>query len=168
MIEENIPYHLVLNPDIYFETGVIEELFEYMENNKNVGNVMPKVLYPDGKLQHLCKLLPTPKIWLGRFIATYTPFLPYFERENNKFEMKFADFNEIFEVPYLSGCFMFLRTETLKNQVYLMKIFFYIQKILICQEEYLKLLKIYIIQKFLFITNIIEKPIEVKRFCLCR
>lgn len=27
-IEEDIPYHLVLNPDIYFEKGVIEGLFE--------------------------------------------------------------------------------------------------------------------------------------------
>lgn len=114
-LEENIPYHLVLNPDIYFEEGVLEELFAYMQNNMDIGNIMPKVLYPDGKLQPLCKLLPTPKIWLGRFIATYTPFLPYFERENNKFEMKFANFDEIFEVPYLSGCFMFLRTETLKK-----------------------------------------------------
>jgi len=26
-IEKNIPYHLVLNPDVYFEKGVLEELY---------------------------------------------------------------------------------------------------------------------------------------------
>lgn len=113
-IEEDIPYHLVLNPDIYFEEGVIEELFEYMNKNSDIGNIMPKVLYPDDKFQPLCKLLPTPTIWLGRFIATHI-YLPFFDKLNNQFEMKFANFDEIMEVPYLSGCFMFLRTEALKK-----------------------------------------------------
>ena len=46
-------YHIVLNPDIYYEEGVIEGLYEYMEKNSDVGNVMPKVLYPDNKIQFL-------------------------------------------------------------------------------------------------------------------
>jgi GT2 family glycosyltransferase len=41
-IEENVPYHLVLNPDVYFEKGVLEELYKFMESNKDVGLVMPK------------------------------------------------------------------------------------------------------------------------------
>ena len=59
-IEDNVPYHLVLNPDVYFEKGVLEKLYEYMENHPDVGNVMPKVVCPDGSIQYLCKLLPTP------------------------------------------------------------------------------------------------------------
>ena len=73
-IEENIPYHLVLNPDIYFERGVLEELYNFMENNLDVGLVMPKVLYPDGKLQYLCKLLPTPFDLFGRRFLNFPPF----------------------------------------------------------------------------------------------
>lgn len=65
-IEENISYHLVLNPDVYFEEGVLEELYNFMEENQDVGLVMPKVLYSDGRLQHLCKLLPTPFDLFGR------------------------------------------------------------------------------------------------------
>lgn len=30
-IEEGIPYHLVLNPDVYFDEGVLEELYSFME-----------------------------------------------------------------------------------------------------------------------------------------
>jgi hypothetical protein len=36
-IEENAQYHLVLNPNIYFQYGVLEELYNYMEQNKDVG-----------------------------------------------------------------------------------------------------------------------------------
>ncbi|KKQ78832.1 MAG: hypothetical protein UT02_C0055G0010 [Parcubacteria group bacterium GW2011_GWC2_38_7] len=30
---ENSKYHLVLNPDIYFNAGTIEKLYDFMENN---------------------------------------------------------------------------------------------------------------------------------------
>lgn len=43
-IDENVPYHIVLNPDIYFDGNVLSALYQYMEDNKGVGNVMPKVL----------------------------------------------------------------------------------------------------------------------------
>lgn len=58
-------YHLVLNPDIEFSKGVLESLFSYMEKT-DVGNIMPKVTYPDGEIQYLCKLLPSPKDWIIR------------------------------------------------------------------------------------------------------
>lgn len=75
--EENVPYHLVLNPDIYFEKGVLEKLYEFMEDNKDVGLIMPKVLYPNGQIQYLCKLLPTPMdLILRRFIP-----IKFFERK---------------------------------------------------------------------------------------
>ncbi len=38
------PYHLVLNPDVYFGSGVLEELVAFMQLNPKVGLVMPKVL----------------------------------------------------------------------------------------------------------------------------
>jgi len=113
-IENNIPYHVVLNPDLYFGDSVIEILFKYMESNKDVGLVMPKVLYPNNDFQYLCKLLPTPLDWFGRFINNYIS-LSYLKKQNYNFEMKFADFNNTMEVPYLSGCFMFLRLASLKK-----------------------------------------------------
>src|SRR5437868_4354028 len=53
-------YHLVLNPDVSFDHEVIEKLFYLMESNPQAGLAMPKVLAPDGEVQMLCKLLPTP------------------------------------------------------------------------------------------------------------
>ena len=64
-----VAYHVVLNPDIYFQAGTIESLYNYMQKNLDVGHVMPKVLYPNGELQKLCKLLPTPlDLFARRFI----------------------------------------------------------------------------------------------------
>jgi GT2 family glycosyltransferase len=114
-IEENIPYHLVLNPDVYFEKGVLEELYNFMESNKDVGLVMPKVLYPNGNIQYLCKLLPTPLDLFGRRFLNFGPFKKFLEKRNKIYELEFSNYDKIMEVPYLSGCFMFIRTEFLKK-----------------------------------------------------
>ena len=114
-IEENVPYHLVLNPDVYFEKGVLEELYNFMEANKDVGLVMPKVLYPDGNIQYLCKLLPTPLDLFGRRFLNFGPFKKIVEKRNEIYELRFTGYDKIMEVPYLSGCFMFIRTEVLKK-----------------------------------------------------
>jgi len=114
-IEKNIPYHLVLNPDVYFEKGVLEELYRFMESNKDVGLVMPKVLYPNGDIQYLCKLLPTPLDLFGRRFLNFGPFRKIIEKRNEVYELRFTGYDKIMEVPYLSGCFMFIRTEVLKK-----------------------------------------------------
>ena len=113
-IEAKIPYHLVLNPDIYYSQAVIEEIVNYMDQHSNVGLLMPKILYPNGDMQYLCKLLPTPLDWFGRFVSNYV-YSDYFKKQNHIFEMRFANFEMPLEVPYLSGCFMFLRTSTVQK-----------------------------------------------------
>lgn len=106
-------YHLVLNPDVFFEAHVLEEIHSYMEQHPSIGQLMPRVLYPDGRLQHLCKLLPTPKtLVLRRFFNFLNNIVA---RENYHYELQFSGYDKIMDVPFLSGCFMFLRTEALKK-----------------------------------------------------
>ena len=114
-IEDGVPYHLVLNPDIYFEQGVLETIHTYMEQNPDVGQLMPKVLYPDGKLQYLCKLLPTPFDLFGRRFFNFGPFKKYIEKRNYTYELRFTGYTKVMNVPYLSGCFMFFRTKALQE-----------------------------------------------------
>lgn len=103
-------YHLILNPDIYFEKGTLEKLFDYMENNPETGQIMPKVMYPDGELQYLCKLMPTPvNLIFRRFLL----IKKIKEKLDHDYEMKWSGYDKIMEVPVLSGCFMFFRTEKL-------------------------------------------------------
>ncbi len=114
-IEENVPYHLVLNPDVYFNNGVLEELYKFMDRNPDVGLAMPKIVYPNGEVQYLCKLLPTPLDSFGRRFLEWGPFKGYVEKRNETYELRFADYNKIMNVPYLSGCFMFLRVSILRE-----------------------------------------------------
>lgn len=108
-------YHLVLNPDIYFNQGNLEKLYSFMEQNEDIGHVMPKVLYPDKSLQYLCKTNPTPfDLFARRFMPGFMK--KWFKKRMDKYEYKDQDYNSVmFNIPYLSGCFMFLRTETLKK-----------------------------------------------------
>jgi GT2 family glycosyltransferase len=109
-IAQKIKYHLVLNPDIYFEKGTIEKLYDFMESNPDISLVMPKVLYPDGSIQYLCKLLPTPMDLIRR---RFFPPSKYLDKKSFFYELRFAGYDKIIDVPYLSGCFMFVRTEAL-------------------------------------------------------
>ena len=68
-IKENTKYHLVMNPDVFFDPAVLERIYSFMEENKNVGNLMPGVLNLDGSFQHLCKLLPSPINLIARLVV---------------------------------------------------------------------------------------------------
>lgn len=106
-------YHIVLNPDVYFDREAISKLYYYIEQHPCVGLVMPKVLYPDGRLQPLCKLLPSPiTLFTRRFLQFHSSWS---NRLNHWYEMHFTGYDKIMEVPFLSGCFMFLRTEALRD-----------------------------------------------------
>jgi GT2 family glycosyltransferase len=107
-------YHLVLNPDVQFEPEIINRLTQFMEQHFDVGLVMPKVLYPNGKMQYLCKMLPSPfHLFLRRFIPG--PIKNLFKKTLEKYELKNKDYNAAMETPNLSGCFMFMRTSIFKE-----------------------------------------------------
>ena len=111
---KNSLYHLVMNPDIEFKPETIDRLFDFMELNPEVGLVMPKVLYPNGSVQYLCKRVPTPTdLILRRFVPGAIKFL--FRKNLSAYELRDKDYDSIMEVPNLSGCFMFIRTEVFGN-----------------------------------------------------
>lgn len=114
-IDEGIDYHLLVNPDISFEKGVIQELVKFMDHNTDVGLVTPKVLYPDGSLQQLCKLIPTPFDLIGRRFLNWGPFKNYIKKRNRMYELQFADYDQQMDVPILSGSFMLIRTSMLQQ-----------------------------------------------------
>lgn len=112
MALEESDYHIVLNPDISFDKGVIEALGAYMQKNSDIGSIMPKVYYKDGSIQRLCKLLPNPINLFGRRFAKS---FQYFEDLNKAYELEEFQYDKILDVPNLSGCFMFLRVSILKQ-----------------------------------------------------
>lgn len=110
-ISNQASYHLVLNPDIYWTGDIVKPLKEYLEENPDVAQVMPKVFYPNGDLQYLCKMCPSP------FDLIFKRFLPgkLTQKRIEKFQLRFTGYDKPMNVPYLSGCFMFFRVSALKE-----------------------------------------------------
>jgi GT2 family glycosyltransferase len=121
-------YHLVLNPDVNFKPEVISQMVSFMNANPEVGLAMPKVLYPDGRLQYLCRLLPSPTtLFLRRFAF---PFQKVKNKINHHYELKFSGYDRVMDVPFLSGCFMFLRMDAVrKSGLFDERIFLYTEDI---------------------------------------
>lgn len=124
--EEGSDYHLVINPDIYYEKGNLENLISYLEENEDVGLTMPKILYPDGRIQYVCKLLPTP---FNLFARAFLPKWKWVEKIDSDYELRFTGYNKTMEVPYISGCFMAFRTKIFSEIGYFDdKIFMYLEE----------------------------------------
>lgn len=97
-------YHFILNPDVYFGVDVISGLASYLAEHTDVMLVSPKILYPDGSLQRLSKLLPNPlNLFARRFFPPLSRYLDY------NFELQWFDYGIEADIPYLSGCFMAIR-----------------------------------------------------------
>lgn len=121
-IYDKIPFHLVINSDILVKAEDIDQLHRFMQSNPMVGQLMPRVVGPQGDMQHLCKLLPTPIDVFGR------RFLPkrWIQKRNARYELHAADYTRPMNIPYLSGCFMLLRTEAaLKARLFDERYFMY-------------------------------------------
>lgn len=107
-IYDDIPYHLVLNSDIQVTATAIDNLVDVMQANGSIGLLMPRIVDTNGNLQYLAKLLPTPfdlirRILLGRHVER--------NRRNARFELRHLNHDRPINAPYLSGCFMLMRTE---------------------------------------------------------
>lgn len=103
----NTAFHLVINSDIRVQAEDIDAMCYFMLANPQVGQLMPKVINPDGTQQYLAKRLPSPMDVFGR------RFLPKWlmKKRNKRFELRDKDLNRPINAPYLSGCFMLLRTK---------------------------------------------------------
>lgn len=107
-------YHLVLNPDVEFGAEVLPQLLEAYPKLENCGLLTPLIRYPDGRVQHLCKLVPTPLDLLGR------RFLPgiagkIWKQRFENYEMRGLDYFQTLQVPVLSGCFYLLSDHVLRH-----------------------------------------------------
>jgi GT2 family glycosyltransferase len=105
-------YHFIINPDIYFTTDVFTPMVAYLEANTEVGMLMPQVLYPDGSIQYLPKLLPRPSwIFKRKFKFLSTSYASFLKR----YELREVPPDLAYNSPILSGCFCMLRLEVIKE-----------------------------------------------------
>lgn len=107
-------YYLVLNPDIVIHAGTLERMVEFMDRNPDVGLAGPRILNPDGSLQHLNKQLPTVfDLFARRFLPRALQRLPWVRRRMDRYVMLDKGYDSVVDVPYVSGCFMLFRKAAL-------------------------------------------------------
>lgn len=127
-------YHLVLNPDVHFASDILVSLYQFMNGNVDIGLVMPRVVYPDGRNQQLCKQIPSPLDLISRrFLGRFKKIL--FSKRLNRYELHHIDLSKTCEVPCLSGCFMFIRSDALRKIGYFdERYFMYMEDVDLCRR----------------------------------
>ncbi|MEQ9427014.1 MAG: glycosyltransferase [Cyclobacteriaceae bacterium] len=120
---EGSDYHLVINPDIKFAPNTISLLKNFMDSNPDIGLALPKIFDLNGNEQPLFKLLPSPlDLIFRRFWPKKLKHL--IEGRLNRYILSFANPNIVNDAPYLSGCFMMIRSKVFENVGYFDERFF--------------------------------------------
>ena len=110
-------YFVVLNADLILADDVLQELMTFMDTHPDVGIVAPRILDENGEIQGLNKRLPT--VW-DLFLRRFGRFAPSalqerFRRRLDYYEMRDVGYDGLCDVPFVSGAFMFCRTEVLQR-----------------------------------------------------
>lgn len=108
-------FHLVLNPDVIVDSEAILEALRFLGKNQEVGMLSPFADDDSGKQQFLCKRYPAVFDLLMRGLSPKWGRM-LFRRRLDRYEMRECYIPEggaPFEVPIVSGCFMFCRRATL-------------------------------------------------------
>jgi GT2 family glycosyltransferase len=99
---------VVMNTDIRYTPDVVCRLIEFLDRNPQAGMIAPKIHYPDGSLQHVCRLLPTPA---NMFLRRFLPNTRWAQRADAIYELRWWDHDSVANIPYFQGSFMMLRTD---------------------------------------------------------
>ncbi len=109
-IKNKSDFHLILNPDAYFDSQILGELVFQLQQNKTLALISPKVLFPDGSFQNSCRRYPTI---LELFLRRFPLFKNLSKSVINRGIYKDKNLEEPFEAEYLTGCFHLYKTEDL-------------------------------------------------------
>jgi len=107
-------YFAVMNSDMTVNPDIFSCLIAFMNEHNDVAIVSPKILNEDGTIQGLNKRYPTVidlflrRFWPNRWRRLVRQRLDYYE-------MRDVGYENICDVPFLSGAFMFCRTAVLKS-----------------------------------------------------
>jgi hypothetical protein len=105
-------FHIVINPDIYFDANIISTMFNYMNSSSDIGIMMPQILNFDNSIQYLPKLLASPISLIKRKFKwprkLYQKFL-------NNYELRSIPKDTIINVPIISGCFTMFNMNAIKK-----------------------------------------------------
>ncbi len=100
-------HHLVMNTDISYGPEVVRRLTDFLDATPEAGLAGPKVRYPNGSLQYVCRLLPTPA---NMFLRRFLPGSALARRADERYELRAWSHNTFANIPYFQGSFIMLRS----------------------------------------------------------
>lgn len=110
----NTRYHVICNPDIILENDVFTPLIRFMDQNIDIGIACPRYQFQNGEHQPLNRRHPSIfDFFLRRFLPE--KLKPLFQKRLDSYEMLDIGYDHFYDVPFVSGAFMFCRTEILKK-----------------------------------------------------
>ena len=105
---------LLINPDTVVQEDTLRTMIEFFEHNPDVGLAGCKILNPDGSLQLACRRsFPTPWVAFTKIIGL-SSLLPN-TKLFGKYNLTYLNPEETYEVDAVSGSFMFVRQDVLKQ-----------------------------------------------------
>jgi GT2 family glycosyltransferase len=105
----------LLNPDLYFLPGSVENLVDYVAENADVGAADPRTYFDPGRVLHLPRnLLPTLREHvLTNFSMKSRAVLRAYTRRRARLAAEWWTATEPIDTDMLSGCCVFLRREVI-------------------------------------------------------
>ncbi len=105
----------VLNIDLSWELQTFERAFNWLVQHPSVVLAVPKILDERGKIQKLCKQNPTVLALLSRRFVSQQFKPAWMKRYDQWYVMSDFDYNKVFEVQYLSGCCMIIKSQSFRR-----------------------------------------------------
>jgi len=108
-------FHLVLNPDLELAPEALREALAFLSAHPHCGLLVPAVRWDDGRVQYLCKRVPTV---FDLFLRGFAPawLRRRFAARMARYEMQDLIGDEVvWDPPLVSGAFMFVRSTVLRR-----------------------------------------------------
>jgi GT2 family glycosyltransferase len=104
----NSKFHLILNPDVEFNSDVIPNLIKAFDHHPEVSFISPNVVYPNKQKQFICRKHPTFFELINRKLQLSKSKILHNEYRNKNLEKPFYP-------EFIHGCFMLFKTEDFKT-----------------------------------------------------
>lgn len=112
---DQAPFFLILNPDVYFEPSLLDELLTRMQADNDIGCCIPRICHPEGHLQVVNRRLPRPVDLFISFLSHKYKTNVFKTRSYLHYQISELDMSKPFVCPTISGCFMMFRGHVLKS-----------------------------------------------------
>ncbi|MFC4323385.1 glycosyltransferase family 2 protein [Litchfieldia salsa] len=107
-------YFLIFNPDIILEKENLLRMLDVMEQDPTISLLAPKVLNPDGSVQHLMRKRVTVFDYWLRFMP-FKFIKTMFAKRLETYECRNVPDDRNIEIRMVSGCFMLIRGTDFKE-----------------------------------------------------